>query len=374
MERFIIKQNKKLRCGYTTGSCAAAAAKAATVILLSDNKINEISIDTPKGYPLNLDICEIQIDKDYVTCAVRKDSGDDPDITNGILIFAKVKKSEHDNITVDGGQGIGRVTKPGLACKIGEAAINPIPMKMIISEVTKVCEMFGYAHGIDVIISAPEGEIIAKRTFNPRLGIVDGISILGTTGIVEPMSEKALIDTIRLEMNQQRESGNKSLLVCPGNYGETFIKNQYNIDTKKVIMCSNFIGEALDFSLELGFENFLLIGHAGKLVKLAGGIMNTHSRYADCRMEILALHAALIGASNNLVTEIMNCVTTEEAIKVLTKADLCNYVFKNIMSKIDFYVHNRVLEKVKVGVIIFSNEIGILGKTKYADEILREFL
>jgi cobalt-precorrin-5B (C1)-methyltransferase len=168
---------------------------------------------------------------------------DDPDSKNGILIFATVKKSEHCGITIDGGQGIGRVTKPGLACKIGEAAINPVPMKMIISEAKKACETSKYLFGIDVVISAPEGELIAKRTFNPRLGIVGGISILGTTGIVEPMSEKALIDTIRIEMNQQRESGIKNLLVCPGNYGEAFIKNQYNISTQKVVMCSNFIGE-----------------------------------------------------------------------------------------------------------------------------------
>lgn len=372
MEQFIVKQNKKLRCGYTTGSCAAAAAKAATAILLSNNAIDHISIDTPKGYPLMLDVSDVKISKEGVSCAVKKDSGDDPDITNGILIFATVSKAEHNHITVNAGQGVGRVTKPGLACKIGEPAINPVPMKMIISEVKKACELFECNFGIDVVISVPEGERIARKTFNPRLGVMGGISILGTTGIVEPMSDKALIDTIKIEMNQHLESGNKRLIVCPGNYGENFIKNYLNICSHKVIMCSNFIGEMLDFSVELGFESLLLVGHAGKLVKLAGGIMNTHSRYADCRLEILAVHAAISGASSELVNEIMNCVTTEEATQILVKVGLGEAVFKSITSKIDFYAHNRVFNKVKIGVILFSNECGILGKTPHSDELLKQ--
>ncbi|WP_415535451.1 cobalt-precorrin-5B (C(1))-methyltransferase CbiD [Dehalobacter sp. 4CP] len=370
-ELFVIKQNKRLRCGFTTGSCAAAAAKAGAVMLLSGDLCTEIAIATPKGIPVAMQVLEVRRDLNQVTCAVKKDSGDDPDVTNGILIFATVTRANHNNIQVDGGQGVGRITKPGLACSIGEPAINPVPRSMIMSEVAKVCAEYGYEGGLEITISVPEGEAIARRTFNPRLGIVGGISILGTIGIVEPMSEKALIDTIRLEMNQQKEKGCRDLLVCPGNYGETFVRSTLGLESS-LIHCSNYIGEMLDFTVELGFDGLLLIGHAGKLVKLAAGIMNTHSRYADCRMEVIAVHAALHGAGKETVKEIMASLTAPQAVTVLDRHGLRSQVFESIMLKIDEYVNYRLQNKVKAGVILYSNEQGILGKTPQADEIVNK--
>ncbi|EQB19907.1 Cobalt-precorrin-6 synthase, anaerobic [Dehalobacter sp. UNSWDHB] len=370
-ELFVIKQNKRLRCGFTTGSCAAAAAKAGAVMLLSGDLCTEIAIATPKGIPVAMQVLEVRRDLNQVTCAVKKDSGDDPDVTNGILIFATVTRANHNNIQVDGGQGVGRITKPGLACSIGEPAINPVPRSMIMSEVAKVCAEYGYEGGLEITISVPEGEAIARRTFNPRLGIVGGISILGTIGIVEPMSEKALIDTIRLEMNQQKEKGCRDLLVCPGNYGETFARSTLGLESS-LIHCSNYIGEMLDFTVELGFDGLLLIGHAGKLVKLAAGIMNTHSRYADCRMEVIAVHAALHGAGKETVKEIMASLTAPQAVTVLDRHGLRGQVFESIMLKIDEYVNYRLQNKVKAGVILYSNEQGILGKTPQADEIVNK--
>jgi cobalt-precorrin-5B (C1)-methyltransferase len=370
-ELFIIKQNKRLRCGFTTGSCAAAAAKAGAVMLLSGDLCAEIAIATPKGIPVTMQVLEVRRDMNQVTCAVKKDSGDDPDVTNGILIFATVARANHNNIQVDGGQGVGRITKPGLACSVGEPAINPVPRSMIMSEVAKVCAEYSYEGGLEIIISVPEGEAIARKTFNPRLGIVGGISILGTMGIVEPMSEKALIDTIRLEMNQQKEKGCRDLLVCPGNYGETFARSVLGIESP-LVHCSNYIGEMLDFTVELGFDGLLLIGHAGKLVKLAAGIMNTHSRYADCRMEVIAVHAALHGAGKETVKEIMASLTAPQAVTVLDRHGLRSQVFESIMLKIDEYVNYRLQNKVKAGVILYSNEQGILGKTPQADEIVNK--
>ncbi|AFV03966.1 MULTISPECIES: cobalt-precorrin-5B (C(1))-methyltransferase CbiD [unclassified Dehalobacter] len=370
-ELFVIKQNKRLRCGFTTGSCAAAAAKAGAVMLLSGDLCTEIAIATPKGILVAMQVLEVRRDMNQVTCAVKKDSGDDPDVTNGILIFATVARANHNNIQVDGGQGVGRITKPGLACSIGEPAINPVPRSMIMSEVAKVCAEHGYEGGLEITISVPEGEAIARKTFNPRLGIVGGISILGTIGIVEPMSEKALIDTIRLEMNQQKEKGCRDLLVCPGNYGETFARSTLGLESS-LIHCSNYIGEMLDFTVELGFDGLLLIGHAGKLVKLAAGIMNTHSRYADCRMEVIAVHAALHGAGKETVKEIMASLTAPQAVTVLDRHGLRGQVFESIMLKIDEYVNYRLQNKVKAGVILYSNEQGILGKTPQADEIVNK--
>ncbi|UWG98181.1 cobalt-precorrin-5B (C(1))-methyltransferase CbiD [Dehalobacter sp. DCM] len=370
-ELYVLKQNKKLRCGFTTGSCAAAAAKAGTVMLLSGELCTEIAIATPKGIVTTMKVLEIQRDDHQVTCAVKKNSGDDPDVTDGILIFATVAKAQEQAIRVDGGTGVGRVTKPGLACPVGEAAINPVPRSMIIAEAEKVCNALGYEGGLTITISVPEGEAVARKTFNPRLGIVGGISILGTSGMVEPMSEKALIDTVRLEMNQQKEKGCRHLLVCPGNYGETFARGTLGLQNT-LVQCSNYIGEMLDFTVELGFDSLLLIGHAGKLVKLAAGIMNTHSRYADCRMEVIAVHAALHGASREIVQEIMRCLTAPEAVAVLDRYGLRNDVFASIMLKINDYVHYRLQNKVKAGVILYTNEQGILGKTPEADEIINK--
>jgi len=364
------EQGKKLRSGYTTGTCAAGAAKACSQMLLTGEILSTIAVATPQGTIFNLPLTEVSLSADQASCAIRKDSGDDPDVSDGMLIHATVTKAPHGRITLDGGIGIGRVTKPGLACGIGEAAINPVPKKMIISEVEEVREAFSSSQGLDIVIWAPLGEEIARKTFNPRLGIIGGISILGTTGIVEPRSQKALLDTIYLEMKQQRALGQENLLMCPGNYGQIFMKEALGINIEQAVKCSNFIGEALDFALELEFSSLLLIGHAGKLIKLAAGIMNTHSKSADARMEILAVHAALSGATTEMISRIMDSNTTEEAVAILIQAGIKEQVFNRIMNKVDFYVQNRLRHQLKTAVMLFSNEYGILGKTENADELI----
>lgn len=359
-----------LRSGYTTGVCAAAAAKAAALMLLGRQPLEQIKLITPNGVEVELAVHDPRWDGQSASCAVQKDSGDDPDVTNGLLIYAYVQKAGHGAIAVDGGKGVGRVTKPGLACAIGEAAINPVPRRMIAAEVEAVSRAYDWTDGLDVIIAVPEGEEIARKTFNPRLGIVGGISILGTTGIVEPMSEKAWTDSLYLEMKQHYELGNRNLLICPGNYGLRFMEENLGLDMVKAIKCSNFIGEALDYARDLNFESLLLIGHAGKLVKLGAGVMNTHSKYADARMEVLAVHAALNGASRTIVAAIMDCNTTEEAAAVLAQHHLDKPVFRDIMNKIDDYVQKRVDGRLQTAVIMFSNEFGMMGKTSRADELM----
>ena len=371
MEEYQFSQGKNLRCGYTTGSCATAAAKAAATMLLTGEPVATVRIDTPKGIMLNLEPLEIEVQNQYVSCAIRKDSGDDPDDTNGILVFAKVEKVVEPGVHIEGGVGVGRVTKPGLSCAVGGPAINPTPRRMITSEVTSVMEEAGYAGGLLVTISIPEGVEIAKKTFNPRLGIVGGLSVLGTSGIVEPMSEKALIETMYVEMRAQKARGNKNLLVFFGNYGEDFTRDVMKLDLEGAVTCSNFVGELLDYAVFLGFETLLLIGHSGKLVKLAQGVMNTHSKYADCRTELFALQAMLHGASIEVGQELYHCLTTDEVTKILKREELFEPVMEKVTERIDFYMQHRVHGKIKTAAFMFSNVYGILGKTKDAEELIQ---
>ena len=371
MEEYQFSQGKNLRCGYTTGSCATAAAKAAATMLLIGERVESVRIDTPKGIVLSLEPLEVEQTADYVSCAIRKDSGDDPDDTNGILVFAKVEKVSEPGVHIEGGVGVGRVTKPGLACAVGGPAINPTPRRMIITEVASVMEQVGYNAGLRVTISIPEGVEIAKKTFNPRLGIVGGLSVLGTSGIVEPMSEKALIETMYVEMRAQQARGNKNLLVFFGNYGEDFTRDVMQLDLEGAVTCSNFVGELLDYAVFLGFETLLLIGHSGKLVKLAQGVMNTHSKYADCRTELFALQAMFHGASIEVGKEIYGCLTTDEVTKILKRENLFEPVMEQVTEKIDFYMQHRVHGKIKTAAFMFSNVYGILGKTKYADALIQ---
>ena len=371
MEEYQFSQGKNLRCGYTTGSCATAAAKAAATMLLTGERVATVRIDTPKGVVLELEPLEVELAEQYVSCAIRKDSGDDPDDTNGVLVFAKVEKVAEPGVHIEGGVGVGRVTKPGLACAVVGPAINPTPRRMITAEVGSVMEQAGYSEGLLVTISIPEGVEIAKKTFNPRLGIIGGLSVLGTSGIVEPMSEKALIETMYVEMRAQKARGNKHLLVFFGNYGEDFTRDVMQLDLEGAVTCSNFVGELLDYAVFLGFETLLLIGHSGKLVKLAQGVMNTHSKYADCRTELFALEAMFHGASIEVGQEIYHCLTTDEVTKILKREQIFEPVMDKVTERIDFYMQHRVHGKIKTAAFMFSNVYGILGKTKAADELIQ---
>lgn len=371
MEEYQFSQGKNLRCGYTTGSCATAAAKAAARMLLTGERVDTVRIDTPKGIVLDLEPLEVAITASYASCAIRKDSGDDPDDTHGILVYAKVEKCAEHGVTIEGGVGVGRVTKPGLACQVGGPAINPTPRRMITAEVQQVMEQEGYKGGLLVTISMPAGVEIAKKTFNPRLGIIGGLSVLGTSGIVEPMSEKALIETMYVEIRAQQARGNKNLLVFFGNYGEDFTRDIMHLNLEGAVTCSNFVGELLDYAVFCGFETLLLIGHSGKLVKLAQGVMNTHSKYADCRTELFALEAMFHGASIEVGKEIYGCLTTDEVTKVLQREHLFEPVIEKVTEKIDFYMQHRVHGKIKTAALMFSNVYGILGRTKYADDLIQ---
>lgn len=359
-----------MKKGFTTGSCSAAAAKAAAYMLLSGNKKQQITIETPAGIMFTADIVDIEFDETKASCAIVKDGGDDPDVTTGSHIVATVSLVADDNenktrasVVIEGGKGVGVVTLPGLDQPVGVAAINHIPREMIEKEVLKVCDLFDFCGILRVVISVPNGEELAKKTFNPRLGIVDGISILGTTGIVEPMSTKAIIDTIRVELNQKRALGQESVLITPGNYGKKFLKEQFGYDLDDAVKCSNFIGETVDMVCEMGFKEIILAGHIGKLIKIAGGIMNTHSHEADCRMEILSSCALKAGADKELAIRILGCLNTQEAIEAIDDAGLLDNTMDIVLERILFYLNFRASDRIKINCIVYSNESGLLGST-----------
>jgi len=372
---YVYKNHKKLRCGYTTGTCAAAATKAAVRMLLTQIPVKEIKINTPKGITLNLEILNTTITNNYVMCAVKKDAGDDADCTNGILVYSKAS-FEPSGIIIDGGTGIGRITKPGLEQPEGAAAINSVPRKMIKQAALEELENAGLESGLKIIISVPEGEELAKKTFNPRLGIKGGISILGTSGIIEPMSEKALIDTIYIEMKQKKsqDKDNEVLLISPGNYGRNFARETWGIDLEQGLKCSNFIGETLDMAFMLGFKKILFIGHIGKLIKIAAGIMNTHSKIADARMETLCSCAILAGCNIETAYNILKCTTTDEAIPILERQNILNKTMDIMLEKILSNMKNRTENQIEIEVIVFSNQAGTLAMSNKANELIKMLL
>ena len=372
-EHYIRSGNRRLRCGYTTGSCAALAASGAAELLLTGRAPEKLNLLTPGGLRVETAPVFCRMEGDQAACAVQKDAGDDPDVTDGILIVATVGRTA-EGITIDGGEGIGKVTRPGLDRAVGEAAINSVPRRMIFAAMETLCDELNYSGGLKVVISAPEGREIAKKTFNPMLGIEGGISILGTSGIVEPMSEQAIVDTIALEIRQKAASGNRRLILCPGNFGLDYLSREMpELEAIPRVKCSNYIGDALDLAILEGMEEVLLIGHVGKLVKLAGGIMNTHSRMADCRRELFCAHAALCGAERMICEKLMQQVTTDGCLEILKNERLCKPVMESLLREIQTVLERKSGGTCRFGAILFSNVYGLLGKTAEAEALLGEW-
>lgn len=358
----IYKNCKALRRGYTTGSCAAAAAQAAAFMLLSGEAPAWVVLHTPSGDDLRLTPEQVHWEGTSAVCAIRKDSGDDPDVTNGIRIFAAVSRGT-DGVLIEGGAGVGRVTRPGLACPVGAAAINPGPRQQITAAVRQAAQSCGYQGGLRIVISAENGEEIAKHTYNSHLGVQGGISILGTSGIVEPMSEQALMDTTHLELDSVFASGQRIAFLCPGNYGADFARDHLGLNLERAVKCSNFIGDALDYAAFKGFPDILLVGHAGKLVKLAAGVMNTHSSVADGRQEVFTAHAALCGAPADTLRALMDSVTVDACIDLLDAVGLREAVLARIGQAIETRLAARLRGRARIEYLMFTNQYGVLAQS-----------
>lgn len=359
---------KEYRKGYTTGSCATAAARVAALMVLRQHVIDQVSIVTPSGITLCLNVEQPLIEGQSATAAIRKDGGDDVDATHGMLIFARVKLNDSGNIELQGGCGIGVVTRKGIGLPVGSPAINRTPRQTIEAAVR---EVIGPARGANIEIFAPEGEARARKTYNDRLGILGGISIIGTTGIVTPMSEESWKRSLALELEMKRAAGLDKVILVPGNHGERFVREQLELDGNCVVTMSNFVGYMVQEAVRLGFRHIVLIGHPGKLIKIAAGIFHTHSHIADGRMETLVAHLALMGAPLALLQDVSRCSTTEEALEIIAEQGW-SAVFTVLAARIC----ERVLEMLRFAespplcdAILFSFDNQILGASRPVAEI-----
>jgi len=376
-EHYIRSGQKLLRCGYTTGTCAALGAAGAARLLLTGHTPETVALRTPKGIVVEVAPIYCRKTENGAECAIRKDGGDDVDVTTGLPVIASVVlEPDTPGVRIFGGEGVGRVTKPGLDQPVGEAAINHVPRQMIADALQREAENAGYPGGFSVTISIEGGAETAKRTFNPHIGVEGGLSVLGTSGIVEPMSQQAILDTIQLEMNQAvlRAGTPKRLVLAPGNYGLDYLASALpEFERFPVVKCSNFVGDTLDMAATAHFDEVLLVGHIGKLVKLGAGVMNTHSHTADGRAEVFCSHAALCGAGRDTCAALMDAATTDACLDILDSVHLREPVLKSILGAIQMHLDRRAGGQFRVGAVLFSNQHGPLGATDTADELMKEW-
>ena len=364
MDEYLYFRGKKLRYGYTTGSSATAATKAALMYLLDDGKydIPEVTIKLPSGNPLTISVNSLEKRSDCTLASVIKDGGDDPDVTHGLEIFSKVSLRNDSKINIFGGTGVGKVTKKGLPVEPGNSAINPVPLKMIRETVE---EMLPEGLGADVEISVPKGEETAKKTLNAKLGIIGGISILGTTGIVKPMSEESWKSSLAIELKMALENaGNGEAIFLFGNRGKQYLSDNFDDNTSQAIVISNFVGYMFDRACEFEAKKIYFIGELGKFVKVAGGIFHTHSRVSDAKMEILTANALLVGESTENMKKIMASNTTEEATKYIEKTEVYSLLAEKAKQKCKEYCRRNDWE-LEVETLIISAEKKILGNSRH---------
>ena len=346
-----------LRKGVTTGACAQAAVKACALMLGKQKRMESIEIELPNGEKKTFFLIEQNAGKDYARCGVIKDAGDDVDVTDGIKIFCEIRRSNTKGLSIKGGSGVGVVTKPGLPMPVGEYAINPVPRRMILRDAGKILPA---DKGFIIEISAPEGEKISKKTYNSRLGIKGGISIIGTTGIVEPKSQEAYKASLSLELNVARANGHKMIFLACGYIGEKLLKGEFNVKEEAIIKIGDYVGFMLNECVEKGISKVVLIGHIGKLAKVAAGLFNTHSKFGDARLETIAAYAASCGAEQKIVNEILKLKLAEAAIEILRQNNLMS-AFNKIAKRVVERANEHCGGKLELACILLSLNGEIIG-------------
>ena len=368
-----------MRNGFTTGTCAQAAAKGACLMLTTNRIVDEVEVKTPSGVKLSLGLAHQQLGKNFAKCAVIKKSGESPDVTNGAKIFAKVRLSGHKGVSIKASEGVGKVTLPGLAIEVGEWAINPVPREMILREASRFLPK---DKGFEITISVPGGNELAKRTYNPKLGIVGGISIIGTTGIVEPKSLDAYRASLALELNVLKAQRHKRAVLVLGYVGEKYAKEALKLKSSSIIKIGDHVGFMLKQCAKIGIKKVLLIGHIGKLIKVTNGQFNTHCRFGDNRVNSIARYAKLCGADKRVIGDVLNRATAEATIGILKKAGLMNafkMIAQEVSAKAEKFVNpvrnqaysngvkeevsNGVNNEVKIDCVLLSLEGKILGRS-----------
>ena len=357
----------QLKKGFTTGTCAQASAKASAIMLTTGKLVETVEVETACGTVLCIALHDQEIASEYARCSVIKDSGDDPDVTHRAKIFAEVRFSLEPGIAIKGGKGVGKITKPGLPVGIGEYAINPIPRKMIVKELSSyLSSQRDPKKGFEVIISVPRGEELAKQTFNPRLGIEGGISILGTTGIVEPKSLAAYRVSLSLELDVIKASGKNKVALVLGYVGEKFCKETLGLEDDAIVKIGDHVGFMLEECARKGFKDVLLAGHIGKLAKVAHGQFNTHCQYGDGRLETIACYAKSSGASESVIRHISAQETAEAAIEILRNNGLVK-TFDVIAQAVVENINVLVKNALKVSSYVLSLNGEVLGRYPYGE-------
>jgi cobalt-precorrin-5B (C1)-methyltransferase len=352
----------KLRTGFTTGTCATAAAKAALTAIMSQKKVESVVVLLPKEKKLAINISSCEFDSTTARCSVIKDGGDDPDVTHGAEIIVDLQLTDNANqIEIDGSHGVGRVTKPGLGLEIGSAAINPTPKKMIIENLTLIGAEILKKNGIKVIISVPKGEELAAKTDNPRLGIIGGISILGTTGIVIPYSTASFAAAIRQSIDVTLAMKDYTVVLTTGSRSEEFAKKYVNLPEHCFVQMGDFAGYTVEQCAKKGIKKAYVAGFVGKLTKIAMGVKQTHVKGSKVDMAFLAKTASECGAPDEVIEQIKNANTARHVQEIVTKGNV-----KGFFSEICIQVYKQMRahsgNKVEIEVILFDFDGSILGR------------
>lgn len=356
---------KKLREGFTTGSCAAAAMKAA-VLAMRGEFVKSATVLSPDRKEITVPVKEVRLTEKGAQASIIKDAGDDMDCTNGAEIIADVRMLESGGLVIRAGRGVGTVTKPGLSVPVGEPAINPGPRKMLRYVYD---EFFKPGEGCEVTISIPLGEKLAKETLNPVLGVEGGLSVLGTSGIVKPMSEEAYKHSLVTQIPVIRAAGYRTIVLAPGRIGERAAM-KFGVPREEIAETSNFIGYMMEESVEAGFKKIILIGHLGKLIKVAAGSFHTHNRVSDGRMETLAAYAALLGASREAVREILDARTTDAAAEIIKRENLIS-VYEVLAERAEERADRYIFHKAETGVLFVNMDGTLLAAGNTGKKFLR---
>ncbi len=352
-----------LKYGITTGATAAAAAKAATIAAVKE-PVDRVVIPTPIGLRFEVPVkSSRKLAKDSAEATTVKDAGQDIDATDKMEITATIKLTDDGKITIKSGVGVGVVTKPGLQVPVGEGAINPVPRAMI-TEAVK--EALPAGRGAEVMICAPEGANIAKKTMNAKLGIKGGVSILGTTGVVKPLSLEACRRSLVPQIDVALARGYKRIVFVPGNIGERIAKEKFKVPEDAIVQTGDFVGYMLDKAVEKGVKEIIFIGHSGKIVKLAANIFNTHHKVGDARNEVIASYAGAVGASTQLINELLVANTSDEASEILKRTGLLEKTYDKIAARVNQRISDRVENKIKLSIVIVAMDGSVLGMDENA--------
>ena len=358
-------KKRSLRTGYTTGTCVAAATKAALSTLVNGEKLARVNVSLPKDKNIIIDIAWIKYENENsVTAAVIKDAGDDPDVTNGAEICVTVSFLETANkFIIDGGIGVGRVTKPGLGLEIGKAAINPTPLKMIKQAIDEIIGQQNNRYGLSVTISVPKGEEISKRTDNPRLGIIGGISILGTTGIVIPYSTASFAASIRQSIDVSKAMGSDSVILTTGGRSEDFARGIFgnSIADHAYIQIGDFIGFSIKQCAIKKIKKAYVIGFIGKLTKMAMGIKQTHVKGSHVDMNFLADLASRCGASNEHIKKIKLANTARHVGELVDQFGI-NIFYDVLCEEVYKHLSKYSPSELQIKIILLDFNGKIIGK------------